>query len=119
QRRRAERYAVARTHGRNAPRSLHDIGLGRIVTIERTGRRPTRENAGRKGRTDYDGDAALRAKLQLAVQRILLHERIRHGDEKEIDVEAFEKARDHADVIDARADRLDFAARLEIGERPI
>ena len=108
---------MSRADGRNPGCLVDDLWLCRLVAIERSRRGATRQDARGKGSPDDDRDAFFLAELQLAVERLLLEQGVGHRHQEEVDIAALKEARNHADVIDAGADRLDLAPRLEIGQR--
>ena len=53
----------------------------------------------------------------IEIEHVLVEQRVRQRDEKEVELEALEQAGDHRRQVDSGADRPDNARGLELGER--
>ena len=62
-----------------------------------------------KDRADDDTHVALLAEGELLVERVLIQERVGHGDDAEVEVGRVEQARHGSHAVEARADGLDSA----------
>ena len=113
-----QRHAVALAHRLDASDLVQHLGRGVGVVVLGAGHGPGRGDAGGEHAADDDADVAPLAVGQLALERVVLHQRVAQGHQEEVDVEQVEEARHHAELVDAGADRLDLAAAAQLLERP-
>ena len=68
-------------------------------------------------RADHEADAARDAARKFAVQDIGIQQRVRQRDQEEVEVHQVEKARYHAEFVDAGADAADQPRLFELRQR--
>ena len=98
---------MALADGRDPRGLVLDLGGRRPVRVRGTFDRTRGQDPGREDGPDDDPDPALRDRRELGVEDLLVEERVRQGDEEEVEVRAFEPARQHHLLVDPGADGLD------------
>ena len=98
---------------------LQDLRSRCLIGVRRALDRSRGQDARREWRADDDSDAALAAGFELRLERALVEERVWHGDQKEVELEALEEVLHHAVVVDPRADASNLAPALQLLERAV
>src|SRR5712691_2315745 len=117
QRRGLQWNAVALAHRLNPRDLVQHLGRRRRIAVLGSLDRTGGQNSGGIRRSHDNPNASVRAGRELAMQNILVDQRVWHRDEEEIDRPSIEETPYHRFFVDADANRRDLRGTLQFIER--